>query len=203
MPNKPPKFSMQNVRLIANKCVFNGFFKMHEISLQHRLFAGGWSAPLVREVLHRGEACAAVLYDPKTDHIGLVEQFRVGALASEAGPWCIEVVAGMVEEGETPQEVIHRELMEEAGVSAFELIPITSYYSTPGGCSEKVHLYCALCDLSHAGGLHGLDEEGEDILLNIYPADEVFAVMLNSRMNNAATLLSLQWLQINRTSLRR
>jgi len=202
MPSEKPQFSAADVKVSSDRVVFDGFFKMHEIQLKHRLFRGGWTDPLSRELFHRGEASAAVLYDPKYDLVGLVEQFRVGALESEYGPWCIEVVAGMIEEGESPEQLIYRELEEEAGVIHAELVHISSYYSTPGGCSEKVHLYCALCDLSEAGGVHGLDSENEDILLHVLPCEEVFAVMLDSRMNNAATLIGLQWLQIHRKSLR-
>ncbi|MFL0800624.1 MAG: NUDIX domain-containing protein [Agarilytica sp.] len=196
------QFSMKDVEIESDEIVFDGFFKMREVSLKHRLFKGGWSAPMKREIFERGEASAAVLYDPARDLIGLVEQFRSGALESEYSPWCLEVVAGMMEAGETAESLIRRELEEEAGISQAKLVHITSYYSTPGGCSEKIHLYCALCDLGEAGGVHGLDHENEDILLQVFPAEEVFAVMLDSRMNNAATLLGLQWLQINRKSLK-
>lgn len=202
MPNMKPRYSRRDVKVDNDKVVFDGFFKLHEIRLKHRLFAGGWSQTVTREVFHRGEASAAILYDPENDLIGLIEQFRVGALESEFGPWCLEVVAGMLEPGEAPEQVIMRELAEEAGISRARLIPICSYYSSPGGCSEKIHLYCALCDLRDAGGIHGLDHENEDIFLHPVPAQEVFSIMLESRMNNAATLLGLQWLQINRESLR-
>ncbi|WP_086933904.1 NUDIX domain-containing protein [Agarilytica rhodophyticola] len=202
MPNSKPKFGRDDVKVDSDQVVFDGFFKVNEVKLKHRLFDGGWSDDVVREVFHRGEASAAILYDPKNDIVGLIEQFRVGALDSQYGPWCLEVVAGMLEEGETPEMLIRRELKEEAGIIDTELIHISSYYSTPGGCGEKIHLYCALCDLSNAGGIHGLPSENEDILLHLFSAEEVFAVMLNSRMNNAATLLGLQWLQINRKSLK-
>lgn len=197
------KYSIDDVDVQKDEIVYSGFFKMHEITLKHKLFQGGWSNTISREVFHRGEACAAVLYDPEKDLIALVEQFRIGALESEYSPWCLEVVAGMVEEGESPEDVIRRELHEEAGIAEAELQHITSYYSTPGGCSELIHLYCALCDLSGAGGVHGLDHENEDILVQVFQAEEVFAIMLDSRMNNAATLLGLQWLQINRKSLKK
>ena len=203
MPIPPARFSNEDVEQRESKIVFQGFFKMEELRLTHRLFDGGWCNEISREILHRGDASAAILYDPKHDTIGLVEQFRAGALNSEYGPWCLEVVAGMVEPNETPEAVMRRELFEEAGIESAELIHISSYYSTPGGCSEKIHLFCALCDLSSAGGVHGLDHEHEDILLHVLSAEEVFAVMLNSRMNNAATLIGLQWLQANRDSLKR
>ncbi len=221
MSQSEAKYTIDDVDVQKDEVVYDGFFKMHALTLKHKLFGGGWSNTIRREVFHRGEACAAVLYDPERDLIALVEQFRIGALVSgalvsgalepgelepgelesEHSPWCLEVVAGMIEEGESPEGVIRRELQEEAGVTEAELIPITRYYSTPGGCSELIHLYCALCDLSEVGGIHGLEDETEDILVQVFQADEIFAVMLDSRMNNAATLLGLQWLQINRKSL--
>ena len=196
-------FTQDDVMVITEKKVWDGFFKMYDIRLQHKLFAGGWSPEISRELFHRGRAAACVLYDPRHDLIGLIDQFRVGALDSEYGPWCLEVVAGMLEEGETPEQLVKRELEEEAGVKSANLIPITSYFSTPGGCSEKIFLFCALCDLSNSGGSHGLDAENEDIYLHVFPADKVFDVMLNSRMNNAATLIGLLWLKLNRENLRK
>ncbi|RZA06201.1 MAG: ADP-ribose diphosphatase, partial [Moraxellaceae bacterium] len=79
---------------------------------------------------------------------------------------------------------------------------ICNYLSSPGGSDEKLHLYCGLCDLGSAGGVYGLPEEGEDIRVHVFPADEVFAELLNGRFNNAAALICLQWLQLNRARLR-
>lgn len=201
MEDLPVTLNRDDVDVLDEKIVWNGFFKMHKLTLKHRKFDGEWTGEISRELFHRGEASAAVLYDPEHDLIGLVEQFRVGAIDSSFGPWCLEVVAGMLEEGETPAELIKRELEEEAGVTDAEIIPITTYYSTPGGCSELIHLFCATCNLKGRGGVFGLDDENEDIYLHVLPADEVFAGMLNSRANNAATLIGLQWLQLNRQSL--
>ena len=97
---------------------------------------------------------------------------------------------------------MRRELIEEADFRPRELLPICEYLSSPGGCDERIHLYCALGDLSRAGGVFGLDTEGEDIRLRVFPASRVFDAMLQSRMNNAATLIGLQWLQLNRPRLR-
>ncbi len=196
------KFDRKDVEVLDDKRILDGFFKMYLLKVRHKLFSGGWSRELVRELFHRGEAVAAVLYDPERDLIGLVDQFRVGALGSEYGPWCLEVVAGVIEPGETAEDVTRREIEEEAGIKSTKLIPITHYYSTPGGCSELIHLYCALCDLSTGSGRHGLEAEDEDIYLHVIPAKEIFSDMLNSRANNAATLIGLQWLQQNRASLR-
>ena len=197
------RFQREDVEITGEETIAEGFFRYIKTFFKHRLFEGGWSHTHKREVLVKTEAAAAVLYDPWHDTIGLIEQFRIGALESEYGPWCLEVVAGMMEPGESAEELITREIFEEAGIIGPELIAITSYYSTPGCSNEKLHVFCGLCDLSDAGGIHGEKNEGEDIMLHILPAEEVFDTMLNSRMNNAATLVCLQWLQINRGKLRK
>jgi len=197
------EFDARDVEVLEQSTVFQGFFRMLKYRLRHKLFAGGWSDEMSRELFQRGEAAAALLYDPKADRLAMVEQFRIGAMDSEYGPWCLEVVAGMFEDGESPESLILREIKEEAGIDEAELIPISKYYSTPGGCSERIHLYCALCHLGNADGIFGLDHENEDIRLSTFTPDEVFDQMYESRANNAATLIALQWLAANRMHLRK
>ncbi len=196
------RYSRDHVRIVRDSPGFRGFFTLAVLQLSHRLFGGGWSQTIERELFVKTEAAAAIVYDPALDAVGLVEQFRAGALDSEFGPWCLEVVAGMMEPGESAEALIRRELQEEAGLNPYALHKITAYYSTPGACNEKIHLYCALCDLSQAGGVHGLADEHEDIYLHRFRAEDVLAAMLNSRVNNAATLLGLQWLALHRSQLR-
>ncbi|MEY4589215.1 MAG: hypothetical protein RL497_1291 [Pseudomonadota bacterium] len=196
------QFTQSDVELVSEEPIFNGFFTLNKQRYRHRRFNGGWSSEFEREMLLKRDAAAAVLYDPKNDLIGLIEQFRAGTMASEHGPWCLEVVAGMTEPDECIEDLMQREIEEEAGITQATLIPITNYYSTPGASNEKIHLFCALVDLTTAGGVHGLEEEHEDILFSVHPAEQVFAAMLNSRMNNAATLIALLWLQLNRPNLR-
>jgi len=203
MPDSKPQYQHEAVEVEARDVVYQGFFKMEKLRLRHRLFAGGWGDYIERELFVRGDAVAAILYDPRHDLIGLVEQFRVGALKEEHGPWCLEVVAGMTKPGENPDEVILRELMEEADIKPDKLEYICNYLSSPGGTDEKLHLYCAMSDLTNAGGVHGLDEEGEDIKVRVYTADAVFDAMLGGRTNNAATVIGLQWLQLNRERLQK
>lgn len=195
----PSPFHLKDVEIISKETSFQGFFKMVTIKLRHRLFKGDWGPVIERELFDK--ASAAVVYDPVNDLIGLVEQFRVGMLDAPLGPWSLECVAGMVDKVESSEALILRELEEEAGISSAELIPITGFYPTPGSCNEFAELFCAICDLSDAGGVYGLVEEGEDILFNVYSAQEVFSAMLQSRMNNAATIIGLQWLQLNRPEL--
>jgi ADP-ribose pyrophosphatase len=195
-------FSRGDVEILEEQPIYSGFFTLLKVKLRHRLFGGGWSREFTRELFVKAEAASAVVYDPVLDQIGLVDQFRIGTLDSPYGPWTLESVAGMVEEGESPAEMMLRELVEEAGLHAKELLPVTAFYPTPGSCNEYTHLFCAICDLTEAGGVFGVEGENEDILFKAYPADEVFNAMLQSRMNNAGTLIGLQWLQLNRTQLR-
>lgn len=200
---KDSPFSASDVEVLSRQPGYQGFFRVDKVQLRHKLFAGGWSQPITREVFMRGQAVAAVIYDPNADQVGLVEQFRIGALDQANGPWLYEIVAGMTEAGEMPEAVITRELAEEAGVTASKLIPICDYFTSPGGTDESLTLFCALADLSEAGGLHGLAEEGEDIRVVVAPATEVFAQLYSGCFNNAATLIALQWLAMNRNQLRK
>jgi ADP-ribose pyrophosphatase len=199
---KKPEFKRDDVEIIRREELYKRFFRVEKVFLRHRLFEGGWGSEIGRELFVRGEAVAVVLYDPVRDLIGMVEQFRIGALDEPNGPWCYEVVAGMLEEGESPEEVARRELIEEANVTPYAMEYICNYLSSPGGSDEKLHLYCGLCDLSQAGGVFGLPEEGEDIRVHVFTADDVFAELLNGAFNNAAALICLQWLQLNRNRLR-
>lgn len=197
-------FSHNDVELLDRQEVYKGFFKMEKVSLRHRLFAGGWSATLSRELFVRGTAVAAIIYDPALKVIGMVEQFRIGLVDDHkrsTGPWCLEVVAGMTEPNETPEQVMLRELQEEAGIVPDKLVHICDYYSSPGGTSERLDLYCAVADLSNAGELFGLPEEGEDIRLVVLPEEDVFTSLYGGQYNNAATLICLQWLQMHREQL--
>src|SRR5690606_40469080 len=141
-------------------------------------------------------------YDPLRDEVVLIEQFRVGALDKKASPWLLELVAGLIEEGEQPEQVARREALEEADLSLDRLWPITEYFPSPGGSDERVHLYLGRCDSSAAGGVHGLAEEGEDIRVHVLSFAEAMAAAEDGRIDNAASLIALQWLALHREELR-
>lgn len=198
-----PAFGMEDVELLGSDTLYQGFFRVERVHYRHRRYRGDWSEVVDREVFMRGSAVGAVLYDPARDLIGLVEQIRPGAFNDRNGPWCLEVVAGMIEAGETTEAVVWRELKEEADITPSRVEYICEYMASPGGCDERLHLYCALADLSGLDGdVNGLEEEHEDIRLLILAAEDVFAELYSGRFNNAATLVSLQWLQMNRARLR-
>jgi ADP-ribose pyrophosphatase len=193
----------RKVELLSRETCFEGFFRLERLTLRHSLFAGGMSAPIRREVIERGNVAAVLLYDPDLDRVVLIEQFRVGALDDPHGPWLFEIVAGIIEPGETPEQVARREALEEAGCPIDELLPITRFYATPAKSSEHSWLFCGRVDATKAQGIHGLAHEGEDIRVHAMPTEDAFALLAAGRINSAWPMIALLWLERNRDDLRR
>jgi ADP-ribose pyrophosphatase len=192
------------VELHGREPVFQGYFRVDKYRLRHRLFAGGWGKELSREVFERGHAVAVLPYDPRQDRVVLIEQFRIGPYACGEPPWLLEIVAGIIDPGESPENVARRELREEAGVGAVRALePICRYYASPGGSTETVQLYCALIDAGGVGGVHGLQDEGEDIRVHVMDFSAAIAALHDGRIDSATPIIALQWLALNRDRLRR
>lgn len=190
-----PSFSKHNVEICHEDTCFQGFFRMSKLTFKHQLFNGGWSPELSRERFDRGPAVGVLLYDAQRDSVVLIEQFRVGAL-EEHSPWVFEVVAGMIEPGEHPVDVAIRETLEETGATVSELTHICDYLVSPGGTDEKLHLFLAKVDSTGISGVHGLPEEGEDIKVHSVSCAVAYEGIANGTINNAATIIALQWLEI-------
>lgn len=192
-----------DVEIVEHKTLFKSYFRIDKYVVRHRLFAGGWSGDVMREVFERGHAAAVLPYDARRDLVLLVEQFRVGALSAGRRPWVLEVPAGIIEAGETAEEVVRREVVEEAGVGVDRIEPIYAFLATPGGSSETCALYCGQADLANAGGIFGLPEEHEDIRVLVMPSDAALQLMAEGRVENATAIIALQWLALNRERLKR
>jgi len=193
----------KDVEILEKTEVFRGYFRIDRYRLRHRLFRGGWSGEMTREVFERGHAAAVLPYDPVHDAVVLIEQFRVGAVAAGRPPWLVEVVAGIIEEGESAEEVVLREAVEEAGCEVTDLIPIAEYLVSPGGTSEVITAYCGRVDSSRAGGYHGVAAENEDIRVVAMPLTEAAELLRARKLDNATAVITLQWLVINRDEVRR
>jgi len=182
---------------------YRGFFRLEKYRLRHELFAGGWSAEMIRECLERGHAVAVLLYDPKRDQLVLLEQFRVGALAFPGGPWLLEIVAGIIDHpGESTEDVARRETVEEAGCELLDLTPICQYLVSPGGASESITLFCGRVDAATVTpGVRGVAAEHEDIQVHVVSRAEALELLASGRINSAAPIIALQWLELNRAKL--
>ena len=190
------------VDILEKRECYQGFFRLEKYRLRHRLYGGEMSPIIERELFERGHAAAALLYDPQRDEVVILEQFRIGALGVAGGPWLLEIVAGMIEPGETAEAVVRREALEEAGCPILALESICEYLVSPGGTSECISLYCAIVETEKVGGVHGLAEETEDIRVESVPFDEAWQWFMQGRINSASPIIALQWLAMNRESLR-
>ncbi|EIC30790.1 MULTISPECIES: NUDIX domain-containing protein [Methylomicrobium] len=188
--------------IISQEIGYSGFFRLEKYRLRHTLFAGGWSGEIERELFGRGQCVAVLLYDPERDAVVLIEQFRIGAIGNPERAWLLEIVAGAVEDGETAEDVAYREAKEEAGCAVEELIRVMRFYTTPGGYSEMITLFCGKVDSRDVGGIHGLDHEGEDILVRAVPFAEAYGMLESGEIESAIPILALQWLALNREKLR-
>ncbi len=197
------KFSRQDFEVLAQENLYQGFLSVDKCSLRYKLFAGSWSPAVERELIKRSDAVAVLLYDPLLDAVILIEQFRVGAMRDEAGPWMLELVAGIFDEGESPEQVAIRESQEEAGCLLSCIQPLYRFYLSPGACTEQIHLLLARVDAAKAGGVHGLKTENEDIKVHVLPVQQAFSLLSCGQINNAITLIGLQWLQQNKALLQK
>ncbi|WP_304639654.1 NUDIX domain-containing protein [Pseudomonas sp.] len=190
-------FTRDDVEIISREPGFTGFYRLDILTLRHRLFGGGWGPELRRELFVRHDAVCVLPYDPWEDAVVLIEQVRIGALEKSDRPWMLELVAGLIDKDEQPEEVAHREAQEEAGVVLQSLQPITRYFPSPGGSDERVYLYWGAVDSRGVGGIHGLEEEGEDIRVSVWPREAALAAVEEGRIDNAATIIALQWLGLH------
>ena len=190
-------------KLDKHLTLFEKYFRLDEYSVSHEMFAGGFSPVFTREIFERGSVVALLPYDREQGKVVLIEQFRAGAIEDDDGPWLIECVAGVIEDGESEQEVAGRECEEEAGCSIEQLQLISHYYVSPGGTSEHCSLYCGFVDSSGVAGIHGLPDENEDIRVMVVDAEEAYAWVREGRIRSSATIIALQWLELNQARLDR
>ena len=194
--------SREDVEVMGREVVHDGFFRLDRYRLRHRQFAGGLGPVLTREVLERGKVAAVLPVDPVRDRVVLIEQFRPGAWGADWDPWLLECVAGVIEPGETPEELARREALEEAGCVITDLLPIATFLTSPGATTETVRLFCGRVDSEGVGGLHGLAGEGEDIRVSVMAVDDAVALLDEGRIVNAKTIIALQWIARHYDSLK-
>ncbi|ATX78462.1 ADP-ribose pyrophosphatase [Mariprofundus aestuarium] len=171
--------------------VYQGFFAMDKYTVEHDRFDGG-ALTITRENMERGDAAAMLLYDPDADEVLLLEQFRIGPVARDDKPWLIEIVAGIIDEGESAEEAVIRESKEEAGFLPYETRFLGRYYTTPGGCSECIDLFLGLVDKNSPvsdGG--GCDHEQEDIRLFWVKREEALTMLDEGKIGSGAPMLAL------------
>lgn len=202
-PPSPVAFDKKDVEIIARETLYCGFFSLTLYRFRHRLFNGEMSAEVKREIFERGHAAVLLPYDPLRDKVVLIEQLRIAAVDSSNSPWLLEMVAGMIETGESVEDVCRREAQEEAGVVVGRCKRMLSYLASPGGTSERLSIMVGEVDATTAEGIHGLEEENEDIRVHVVSREQAYRWVEKGAIDNAATVIALQWLALHHESLRK
>ncbi|KHS98907.1 ADP-ribose pyrophosphatase [Pectobacterium brasiliense] len=199
----PVTFTKDDVEIIARETLYDGFFSLERYRFRHRLFNGGMSDEVSREIFERGHAVVLLPYDPVRDEVVLIEQIRIAAYDTSASPWLFELVAGMIEPGESHEEVARREAEEEAGLRVGRCRPIINYLASPGGTSERLAVIVGEVDTRAAKGIHGLAEENEDIRVHVVSRKQSYQWVEEGIVDNAASVIALQWLALHHEELKR
>ncbi|MEM0910911.1 MAG: NUDIX domain-containing protein [Pseudomonadota bacterium] len=192
------KYTKKDVKVLKKESLHKRYFETNLYYLQHRTFEGGWTPEFTREVFERGHAAAVLLYDPDRSEFVMLEQFRFPAMETSDSPWMIEVVAGIIGEGETAKEVCVREAIEEAGIEVTSLVEAPNFLVSPGGTTERLYTFVGRVDSSNAGGIFGLEEETEDIKVHVVSESTAKSWLDKGEIDNATALILLQWFFLNR-----
>lgn len=191
----------EHIEVLEKRTTYKGYFQIDSYTIRHGRFDGTWQPPFNREVFERGHAAAVLLYEAERSVFLLCEQFRIGAYAGGMAPWQIELVAGIMEPGETPEEVATREAVEEAGAQVLDLLPIAHYLVSPGGATETIRLFLGRIK-NATPGIFGLDGESEHIKVHVVPEGDLRRMMDDGKIQNAQTIIAAQWFFLNRERIR-
>jgi len=195
-------FTKNDVEIIAREKLYRGFFSLDLYRFRHRLFNGEMSREVRREIFERGHASVLLPFDPVRDEVVLIEQIRIAAYDTSETPWLLELVAGMIEPGESVEDVARREAMEEAGLTVGRTKPVLNYLASPGGTSERLSILVGEVDATQAEGIHGLVEENEDIRVHVVSREQAYQWVEEGKIDNAASVIALLWLQLHYQEIR-
>lgn len=184
--------SPADVVIREKRRVFDGFFKLDEVTVSHRQFDGAMSPDKKLLIFERGDAVAALIFNRDTGQVVLVEQFKVPTLEkSNTGGFITEVMAGMIRAGESPQEAVVRETLEETGYRIRDPELIATFFSSPGGSSERIFLYYAVVtEADKAGPGGGKRSEGEDIRLVTMTPDALFERLRSAALDDPKLIIA-------------
>ena len=176
----------------SSRVVLDDFFRVEEVVFRRRNEDGELADPQRSLSLERGDSAAVLLHNVDTDRVILVDQFRYPAHAS--GGWIVETIAGMVDLNETPDNAIRRETLEETGYRLEDIRHLATFYVSPGGSSEQIHLYFAeVTNAFRVGSGGGLPQEGEDISLREYNPHALADALAAGEFKDAKTLIAVLW----------
>src|SRR5262245_37195234 len=152
-----------------------------QIEVSHERVALPNGHEIVLDIVHHPGAAAVVPFT-SPDEVVLIRQFR-----HTAGGTILEVPAGKLDPGESPERCASRELTEEAGYRAKRIVALGSIWTTPGFTDEKIHLFAAF-DLERAASRPEDDEVIEVIRV---PLDDALERVWRGELCDAKSALAL------------
>lgn len=183
----------------ARKRVFDDVFKIDEVIVRHELSDGAMSAAQRRLVFERGDSAAVLLFNRDRKCLVLVKQFRAATLGkSREHGWVTECVAGIIDENETPTAAAIRETQEETGYRIADLQPIATFFSSPGGTSERMFLYYA--ETTDADRIEQSPANpDEDLQICHVPVADVLRELQSGFLEDAKLIMGALWLRTHRS----
>lgn len=191
-----------DVQIDSVETVYKGFFQVDLYTLQVPRFDGS-QALVKRELLERGCSVCVLPYDPSLNRVLLIRQFLIGSFAAGRAARPLQIIAGMVDEGENDEGAARREAIEEADCTLKRIVLAHAFLPSPGGTSERVVVFCGEADLSCAGGIHGAKEEDEDIRVEVVDADTAIALLDSGSIESGPAVVALSWFARHRERLRK
>ena len=186
-----------NFKVTNKKNLYDGFFKMNEISLKYKKYDGSWSNEIKRELFGGAQVSAVLPYDPIKKKIVLIQQFRPGTISKNTNNYLNEIVAGIIDAGESPEIAAKRECLEETGYKIKKLTPIQGYFPAPGSSESFYHLFLGEVDSKNGKKIMGLYKENEDILVKSFDINQVKKMLQEGKFVNGLTLIAIQWFFLN------
>ena len=186
-----------NFKIINKKKLYDGFFEMNEVVLQYKKYDGSWTDNIKRELFGGAQVAAVLPFDPIKKEIVLIQQFRIGTIFQTHDNYLNEIVAGNIDNGETPEKAAKRECFEETGCEIKKLLPIQSFFPAPGSSESFYHLFLGEIETFKGTKIMGMENENEDILVKSYKLDEVMKMIKEGKIINGLTLVALQWFFLN------
>ena len=180
-------------KIINKKNLYSGFFSLNKYEFTHKKHDGEWTSTVDREIFSGSHVSTLLPYDPIKKEIILIQQFRAGVLSRYDEDYLLQIVAGIIDEGENPEETAIRECFEETGCEVKKIYPIQSYFPAPGSSESYYHLYLGEIQAFDGERIKGLKKENEDILVKSFKIDEVRQMLKEKKITNGLTLIALQW----------
>ncbi|MEJ1977865.1 MAG: NUDIX domain-containing protein [Acetobacteraceae bacterium] len=196
-----------DVVTLSTETVWKRHTQLDVVQFQARRFDGSMSPVRTWEVWRRGAAAGLLPYDPVTDQLVMLEQFRYPALVAGLDPVLLEIPAGFIDSGEEPEQAAARETQEEMGLAADRVERIGRFLLSAGGSDETATLYVGRvrapsADADGIAGYGGLASENEDIRIRVLPAAAAIEGALAGAYPNSITTIALLWFAVRREGLR-